>query len=149
MSITSNYFQTHTISSSYIDSLKVGNRKQATHMSLWDKFIDLFRSEKKQTALNALYDAVYGEPKQRIEAFNLLKSCAHETDKSRFTKTIDADGIISFHIDEELIGESELLDVLAGVQNISDIRDILSGMPAEHQIETLLIRPSNSFTQRI
>ncbi|MGE8546518.1 hypothetical protein [Alcaligenes sp. Marseille-Q7550] len=109
----SNYYSTHQISESRLERLKDPDKAKATHLGLWDKFKDLFLTNKKQDALNALHDAIHGSSATgKLEAFETLKSCAGQAYQDRFTKQIDDEGIISLLIDEDLVTTCSVKEAL-------------------------------------
>ncbi len=109
----SNYYSTHRISESRLERLKDPDKAKATHLSLWDKFKDLFLTNKKQDALNALYDALHGDTATvKLEAFETLKSCAGKAYQDRFTKQIDDNGKISLLIDKDLVTTCSVKEAL-------------------------------------
>ncbi|WP_394060591.1 hypothetical protein [Alcaligenes sp. WGS1538] len=109
----SNYYSTHQLSESRLERLKDPDKTKATHLGLWDKFKDLFLTNKKQDALNALHDAIHGDSATgKLEAFETLKSCAGHAYQDRFTKQVDDNGIISLLIDEDLVTTCSVKEAL-------------------------------------
>lgn len=120
MSINVNGYE---LNYSRVSHLLSGNRYEATHMGLWDKFKDLFRTEKKEHALQALYDILYqdraccqgiknSEESDAssngwygiISVFEKLKSYAGEAHKDRFHSEFDTDSrTITLSIDNHII----------------------------------------------
>ncbi|MCC7006677.1 MAG: hypothetical protein IT497_08540 [Ottowia sp.] len=47
------------MSSSRLDKMLSGDEKTSLYMGFWDKFKNLFRSERKQDVLKALYDLIH------------------------------------------------------------------------------------------
>ncbi|MBP4044444.1 hypothetical protein [Chromobacterium violaceum] len=70
-----------------------GDKQTATHMGLWDRFKDLFRSEKKQDALNALFDLVNSQqgPARSFHVFNQLAQMAAPDNRTLFTVALTSD----------------------------------------------------------
>lgn len=109
----SSYFSNHQISESRLQSMKDPDKSKATYMGLWDKFKDLFLTDKKQDALNAMHDAIHGDTAtDKLEAFDTLKSCAGQTSQDRFTKQIDDDEKISLLIDKDLVTTCSVKEAL-------------------------------------
>ncbi|MGE8588938.1 MAG: hypothetical protein ACN6OD_06015, partial [Alcaligenes sp.] len=116
----SNYYSTHQISESRLERLKDPDKAKATHLGLWDKFKDLFLTNKKQDALNALHDAIHGSSATgKLEAFETLKSCAGQAYQDRFTKQIDDNGIISLLIDEDFVTTCSVKEALYINENVT------------------------------
>ncbi len=81
--------------SSRIARLVDPNRKKATHMGPFDTFKDLFRTEKKQEALNLFYDLLH-QPSQNssinlgmVSTFEKLTELAGEAHQDQFTIKYD------------------------------------------------------------
>jgi hypothetical protein len=51
-------YQNYQINESRVNRMMSSDRAEATHMGIWDKFKDLFRTEKKSDALNAQGESV-------------------------------------------------------------------------------------------
>ncbi|WP_454006541.1 hypothetical protein [Alcaligenes sp. Marseille-Q7550] len=130
----SNYYRTHRISESRLERLKDPDKNKATHLGLWDKFKDLFLTNKKQDALNALHDAIHGDSaSSKLEAFGTLKSCAGQAYQDRFTKQIDDAGKISLLIDKDLVTTCSVKEALY-------IDDDVSLHPMTNEEKGLFIR---------
>lgn len=115
-----NYYSSHQITESRLERLKSQNKTEATHLGLWDKFKDLFLTNKKQEALNALYDAIHGSSAtEKLEAFSVLKSCAGQAYQDRFSKEVDDDGIISFLIDKDVLSSCSVKEALYIDDNVT------------------------------
>jgi len=109
----SSYFSTRQLNESRLQRLKDPDKNKATYMGLWDKFKDLFLTDKKQDALNAMHDAIHGNTaSDKLEAFDTLKSCAGQTSQDRFTKQIDDDEKISLLIDKDLVTTCSVKEAL-------------------------------------
>lgn len=108
------YFVKNGISDNRIDRMKSSDRSEATRMTLWDKFKDLFRSDKKADALNALYETIHYSmsSKVRLEVFDFMISCAKEEHQDRFTKALDNSGNIILFIDDVEISSCPFIDAL-------------------------------------
>ncbi|MWT74249.1 hypothetical protein GQM18_25450, partial [Escherichia coli] len=87
----------YKINNSRINHMLSGNKEEATHMGLWDKFCDLFRPEKKADVLENMYNLLYPHDSSAsvndnmenaqsknlnvmLHAFHQLKSMALEKD---------------------------------------------------------------------
>ncbi|WP_083339003.1 hypothetical protein [Chromobacterium sphagni] len=70
-----------------------GDKQTATHMGLWDKFKDLFRAEKKQDALNTLFELTntWRGPSHSFYAFNQLAQMATTNNRTLFTIAVSPD----------------------------------------------------------
>jgi len=56
-------YNNYNISESRLSLMMHANKKSAIHMSLWEQFKDLFRTEKKSEAYNELYDLLHNTEK--------------------------------------------------------------------------------------
>ncbi len=132
---------------SRVSHLLSGNRYEATYMGLWDKFKDLFRTEKKEHALQTLFDILYRDRavchgiEQSdtsangwygiISVFEKLKSYAGEAHKERFHTEFDTNNrTITLSIDNHIIKKIRMDIVLSdiaidGRYFIADYQDIL------------------------
>ncbi|AUH49618.1 hypothetical protein CXB49_01585 [Chromobacterium sp. ATCC 53434] len=79
-----------SLSNERVSRMMSGDKQTATHMGLWDKFKDLFRSEKKQEALNALFELTntWRGPSQSFYAFNQLAQMATPNNRTLFTVAV-------------------------------------------------------------
>ncbi len=78
-----------TVSNSRMERLVAQDENQATHLSLWDKIKDCFRSEKKKDVINELYRLMHqGEQPskfgERVEAFQRIKTMANPVSQDSF-----------------------------------------------------------------
>ncbi|MCW2486319.1 hypothetical protein J5069_10470 [Candidatus Symbiopectobacterium sp. NZEC127] len=147
MSININGYE---LNYSRVSHLLSGNRYEATHMGLWDKFKDLFRTEKKEHAIQTLYNILYQDraPCQGVESsdgvdipsnhwygvisvFEKLKSYAGEAHKDRFHSEFDTDTrTITLSIDNHIIKKIRMDIMLSdiaidGRYFIADYQNIL------------------------
>lgn len=98
----------YEISESRIARMMEGDRKSATQMSLWEKFKDLFRTDKKSNAYNELYNILHDAGKcDKLDSFNKLKNLAKPEHQDLFKKEIFCDSMV-FFIGHERIGETSI-----------------------------------------
>ncbi len=98
----------YEVSESRISRLMEGDRKNATKMSLWEQFKDLFRTDKKSNAYHELYNMLYDtEGCDKLDIFNKLKSFAKPEHQALFKKEISCDRV-AFFIGHERIGETSI-----------------------------------------
>jgi len=77
---------TFLLSDKRVGHMLSGDRKTATHMGVWDKFKDLFRTEKKEAALNCLFALLNGNTSSdHFHRFNKLSMMASESNRLIFT----------------------------------------------------------------
>ena len=127
----SNYFTvkpSRQLSDARVTAMRDGDRRKATHMGIWDRIKDFFRTEKKQEALNALYEAIHGSSSEEesdssaeghkksflicVEAFNRLELYAGEGCKHLFKRDIDQEGVMRLSIDDHEISTWNLKNML-------------------------------------
>lgn len=106
----------YEINESRVNRMMSSDRAEATHMGLWDRFKDLFRTDKKSEALNELYNLLHSDNKADfgpITAFNKLSELAGEGNKNKFQVKLD-NGFkdIVFSIDGEKICTKNYIDTL-------------------------------------
>jgi len=78
-------YNNYQINESRVARMMNSDRVEATHMGLWDKFKDLFRTEKKKDALNELYNCVHVDNSlTKLGAFERLKGFSGEAYKDLF-----------------------------------------------------------------
>lgn len=132
--------QNYQINESRVTRMMSSDQKEATHMGLWDKFKDIFRTEKKADALNELYNCIHGEKGlTKLGAFEKLKSFSGEAYKERFNTKIAQDSIVC-SIDQHRvcgIGLKEVMNIKEGVE-------IKQMSPSE---EELFISMAKSFAE--
>ncbi|WP_235921497.1 pathogenicity island 1 protein SopD2, partial [Yersinia artesiana] len=76
----------------YKNLFKHTNNKKSIELSLWDKFCDLFRSNKKQDVINLFYnlitplqdESLNSELKIKLEQFEKLKNMADPVNRELF-----------------------------------------------------------------
>jgi len=106
------------------------NKNDAIYMGLWDRFKDIFRTEKKEEMLSTLYDLLHSEQQGKPESetngihkrcdlgavttFERLKQCANEAHQHLFIMYI-IDNKIKFCIGQKVIKEMSVIDVLKNV----------------------------------
>lgn len=134
----SNYFAlkpSRQISDARVTAMKDGDKRRATHMGIWDKIQDFFRTEKKQDALNALYEAIHGSCSEGerdsnagdykksflicVEVFNRLELYAGDGCKHLFKRDVDNEGVMRLSIDDHEVSTWNLKDML-GVGDSQD-----------------------------
>lgn len=118
MSINLNFgnYNNYSMSESRVSMMMQEDRKSATSMNLWERFKDLFRTDKKSDAYNELYNIVHDtEGGDKLDIFNKLKSCAKSEHQHLFRKEIFCDDVV-FFIGSERISETPIQKLI----NISD-----------------------------
>ncbi len=116
------------------------DKSKATELSLWDRFVDLFKSYKKQDVVNTFYTLIHGgnnnigtnEENNKFYCFEQLKRLAdvdhqhlfevhverHSVYTSKYTFSIDGDDILSFFSERNGCSLTELsVDKLPLVDN--------------------------------
>lgn len=98
---------TFSLSNERLTHMLSGDLQTATHMGLWDKFKDLFRADKKQDALNALFTLVDCQgPARSFHAFNALARMATPDNRTLFTIAVEPNqdgGKISYSINGQVV----------------------------------------------
>lgn len=116
INITFGTHNNYSIDLNRANKLMSSDIKEATHMGLWDKFKDLFRTEKKSDVLNELYNLLHSDNKTNfgpITAFNKLSELAGEGNKNKFQIKLDNNcKDIVFSIDGEKICTKDYIDTL-------------------------------------
>jgi hypothetical protein len=96
-----------SLSNARLTHLLSGDLHTATHMGWWDTFKDLFRSEKKQDALNALFKLLDSQgPARSFHAFNQLARMATPDNRTLFTVAVEPDrdgGKVSYSINGQVV----------------------------------------------
>lgn len=107
--------------------LSAKNKDEATAMGLWDRFKDLFRTNKKKEVLSNLYDFITNEQPIKntcvtecdlgcVSLFNKLKECANEAHQDLFKTEYDTNkNEISFFIESKKIKTVPTLEVLRSI----------------------------------
>lgn len=120
---------TYTLSDSRVQRMfTADNKKEATYMGLWDRFKDLFRSDKKSEVLSHLYDFLHScERSSTGEApvgchlgpltiFENLTSCANESYKGLFKTEYNTDtDTVSFFLGPHELRTFSLLDIIKSI----------------------------------
>lgn len=111
-------YHNYEVSHSRLALMMDAKKETATKLSLWDKFKDLFRTDKKSTAYNELYELIHGnEHSDKLAAFNKLQQYAKPENQSLFKKEIHCDDVV-FFIGQERISESSIQTLLNVRQQI-------------------------------
>lgn len=109
-------YNNYSVSESRVSMMMQEDRKSATHMSIWERFKDLFRTDKKSNAYNELYNIVHdNEGGDKLDIFNKLKTCAKSEHQHLFRKEIFCDDVV-FFIGRERISETSIQKLI----NISE-----------------------------
>lgn len=107
MSVSINTGQsTFEINNSRVERMMSSDKSEATHMGLWDKFMDLFRSESKAEALETLYNLLHPAEEQNgsVSTFEKLKSLAGPAYQDQFKLQYnEAKSSVDFMINDEVI----------------------------------------------
>ena len=124
--------QSYQINESRIDRMMSSDREKATEMGLWDRFKDLFRSDKKSEALNELYNLIHGNNSGSntfslgsVSTFEKLRSMAGEAHQDLFSYH-ESNGSIEFHIDGHHVHTEPYENIIRN-SKFSDGTDVLSG----------------------
>ncbi|MFM5540508.1 hypothetical protein ACET8U_23065 [Aeromonas veronii] len=108
--------QSYQINESRVNRMMSSDRAEATHMGLWDRFKDLFRSDKKSEALNELYNLLHSDNKTGfgpIATFNKLSELAGEGNENIFQIKLDNNcEDIVFFMDGKKICTKNYIDTL-------------------------------------
>jgi hypothetical protein len=79
-----------SLSNARLTHMMSGDLQTATHMGLWDKFKDLFRADKKQDALHALFNLLDSQgPARSFHAFDQLAQMATHENRTLFTIALE------------------------------------------------------------
>lgn len=132
MPVTLNFgnHQNYTINETRLAHLLSSDREKATHMGSWDKLQEHFRTEKKDYALEILYEIIHGrgpekpgemeinvEDMNKIYAFKQLQYLACPAHQDLFKIEMDASQTqFLFMVGDTVISQSKIQDIL----NVSD-----------------------------
>ena len=109
-------YNNYNVSESRISRMMQADRKSATHINLWDKIKDFFRTDKKADACKELYNLLHNtEGSDKFDSFNKLKSFASPEHQQYFTKEIYCDDVF-FLIGNDKVGQSSIQKLM----NISE-----------------------------
>lgn len=101
-------YNNYSVSESRISKMMEGDRKNATQMSLWERFKDLFRADKKCNAYNELFNMTHdGEGYDKLDTFNKLKKCAKPECQDLFKKELFCNDMV-FCIGNERIAQTSI-----------------------------------------
>lgn len=77
-----------SLSASRISKLMSGDFQAATKMGAFDKFLDIFRSSSKESALKTIYEMVQNRGTSNFDRFNYLSQITSQTSNTAFTVEI-------------------------------------------------------------
>ncbi|WP_434632831.1 hypothetical protein [Chromobacterium sp. CV08] len=102
-----------SLSNERVSRMMSGDKQTATHMGLWDKIKDLFRTEKKQQALDTLFELTntWRGPSQSFYAFNQLARMATPNNRTLFTMAVSpeqADYRINYCINGHVVKTEQM-----------------------------------------
>lgn len=108
ISLSFNGYNDCSLDDSRLSKMMEPDEAKATHVTLWEKFKDFFRADKKADAYKELYKLIHSTGGgDKLDAFNNLKKLANPECQKLFTKEIYCDEVI-FHIDNKKIAQNSL-----------------------------------------
>lgn len=115
------------LSENRIGRIVTEDKEKATHLGLWDKIKDFFRSEKKQAVLNEIYNLIYKSNDQfesklakQFYSFQKIKELADPSGQDLFN-IIENQQEITFSIGTTTIYSKNIDDLTENDQSFIDI----------------------------